>query len=48
MADDEKWKELCAKVNEMDPEKLMELVMEIERVFQEIDEKKKKSPRRTQ
>jgi hypothetical protein len=44
MADDEKWKELCARaVAEEDPEKLMELVTEIERVFEQIEEEKKRS-----
>ncbi len=44
MADTEKWKELCGKAAvEKDPQRLLELVQEINRILEEI-ENKEKSP----
>ena len=48
MTDREKWKELCAKAaGEQDPKRLLELVQEINRILDELDNKKSK-PERTQ
>ena len=48
MTDDpEKWKELCAQAAvEQDPNRLLELVQEINRILEEQDHKKR--PDRTQ
>ena len=47
MTDPEKWKELCAQAAvEHDPQRLLELVQEINRILGEQDKKNK--PDRTQ
>ena len=48
MTDPEKWKELCEQAAvEQDPKRLLELVQEINRILDELDNKKSK-PDRTQ
>ena len=43
MTDPEKWKELCAEAAvEKDPQRLLELVQEINRILEEIDNNKRK------
>ena len=45
MTDPEKWKELCAKAAvEQDPQRLLELVEEINRILEEQENKKKNRP----
>ena len=42
MTDSEKWKELCAEAAvEQDPQRLLELVEEINRILEEQDKKKR-------
>jgi len=46
MTDHEKWRELCAKAaTETDPQRLLELVKEINRILEEMAEKKNKPSR---
>ena len=45
MTDSEKWKELCAKAAvEEDPQRLLELVAEINRILEEQENKRKNRP----
>jgi hypothetical protein len=44
MTDSEKWKELCAEAAaEKDPQRLLELVQEINRILEEQENKRKRS-----
>jgi hypothetical protein len=45
MTESEKWKELCAKAAaENDPQRLLELVEEINRILEEQENRKKNRP----
>ena len=49
MTHTEKWKELCAKAAvEKDPQRLLELVREINRILEEIENKGKRPGHSTQ
>ncbi len=50
MIDSEKWKELCAKAAvEQDPKRLLELVQQINEIFEQIEvEKKRQAERKSQ
>lgn len=50
MTDSEKWKELCAQAAvEQDPQRLFELVQQINEIFEQMDmEKKRQAERKSQ